>query len=124
MNTECLSNVHVQLYCALYMRVACILFIMLQLLMTVLTRGEVTEIMSLAVTAAQCMNRVAISKEIREFSHRGKADGKFNETVSLFSLSPEPCMLQQCHSFFFLILKLSVCVYLCRVKWSSTMPQV
>ena len=37
--------------------------------------------MTLAVTAAQCMNKVAISKEIREFTHKGKAEGKLQEKV-------------------------------------------
>ncbi len=50
--------------------------------MKVLTRGEVTEMMSLAVTAAQCMNKVAISREIREFTHKGKDDGRVKEKVS------------------------------------------
>ena len=54
---------------------------LLQLLKMVLTRGEVTEMMTLAVTAAQCMNKVAISKEIREFTHKGKAEGKLQEKV-------------------------------------------
>jgi hypothetical protein len=63
------------------------LFLLLQLLMTVLTRGEVTEMMSLAVTAAQCMNKVAISKEIREFTHKGKAEGKLKEKVSFAATS-------------------------------------
>ena len=54
---------------------------LLQLLKTVLTRGEVTEMMTLAVTAAQCMNKVAISKEIGEFTHKGKAEGKLQEKV-------------------------------------------
>ena len=53
-----------------------------QLLVTVLTRGEVTEMMTLAVTAAQCMNKVAISREIREFTHKGKADGRLKEKVN------------------------------------------
>ena len=62
----------------------------LQLLETVLTRGEVTEMMSLAVTAAQCMNKVAISREIREFTHKGKPDGRLKETVS-GSAEPPKC---------------------------------
>ena len=50
--------------------------------MTVLTCGETTEMMTLAVTAAQCMNKVAISREVREFTHKGKAEGKLKESVS------------------------------------------
>ena len=50
---------------------------LLQLLKMVLT-SEVTEMMTLA---AQCMNKVAISKEIREFTHKGKAEGKLQEKV-------------------------------------------
>lgn len=60
----------------------CLTHVSLQLLLTVLTCGEVTEMMTLAVTAAQCMNKVAISKEVREFTHKGKAEGKLTETVS------------------------------------------
>ena len=50
--------------------------------MKVLTCSERTEVFTLAITTAQCMNKVAISKEIREFTHKGKADGKIVETVS------------------------------------------
>ena len=60
----------------------CLRLYLLQLLKTVLTRGEVTEMMTLAVTAARRMNKVArISKEIREFTHKGKAEGKLQEKV-------------------------------------------
>ncbi len=51
--------------------------------MTVLSRGEVTEIVSLATTAVHCMNTVAISKEIREFTHTGKEETKLEQTVSV-----------------------------------------
>ena len=37
--------------------------------------------MSLAIIAAQCMNKVAISKEIRVFTHKGQAEGKLEESV-------------------------------------------
>jgi len=44
--------------------------------------GEMTETLSLAETAAQCMNTVCVGKERREFTHRGKDDKPFRETVS------------------------------------------
>ena len=78
-------HVCVCMYVCIYV-CACIyvcMYVCIQLLVTVLTRGEVTEMMSLAVTAAQCMNQVAIAKEIREFTHKGKADGVLLEKVCL-----------------------------------------
>ena len=49
--------------------------------MSVFGCGEMTETLSLAETAAQCMNTVCVGKERREFAHRGK-DKSFKESVS------------------------------------------
>ena len=70
-----------------------------QLLMTVLTCGETTEMMTLAITAAQCMNKVAISREVREFTHKGKAEGKLKESVSFFNVFLEAFKLFCCYFF-------------------------
>ena len=52
-----------------------------QVLLSVFSCGEVTETLTLAATAAQCMNTVCVSKEVREFAHRDKEEA-FKESVS------------------------------------------
>ena len=53
-----------------------------QILATVLERGEPTEVLSLAVTAAQCMKEVAVDKKVVELKHPGKKEDKLTKTVS------------------------------------------
>ncbi len=53
-----------------------------QMLLSVFSCGEMTETLSLAETAAQCMNTVCVSKESREFVHKGKFDDTVKESVS------------------------------------------
>lgn len=55
---------------------------MLQILSTVLERGEPSEVLSLIVTAAQCMREVAVDKKLIEFRHPGKGEEKLTKTVS------------------------------------------
>ena len=58
---------------------------LLQLLLTMLRCGEKTEILSLAITAGQCMNKVSISKVTKEFNpdDSNVSNGVFDETVSI-----------------------------------------
>ena len=60
----------------------CILWILLQILATVLEHGEPTEVLHLIVTAAQCMKEVAVDKKVVELRHPGKGDSKLTKTVS------------------------------------------
>lgn len=52
-----------------------------QILHVVIHRAEPTEVVSLALTAAQCMREVAVGKETRELRHPGSSSN--TETVRL-----------------------------------------
>ena len=65
-------------------RFICILLVLLQILATVIERGEPTEVLSLMVTAAQCMREVAVDKKVVELRHPGKGEEKLTKTVSLW----------------------------------------
>lgn len=54
----------------------------MQILATVLECGEPSEVLSLAVTAAQCMKEVAVDKKVIELMHPGKGEDKLKKTVS------------------------------------------
>ena len=53
-----------------------------QILSTVLERGEASEVLSLVVTAAQCMREVAVDKKVVELRHPGQGEDKLTKTVS------------------------------------------
>ena len=54
----------------------------MQILSTVLERGEASEVLSLVVTAAQCMREVAVDKKVVELRHPGQGEDKLTKTVS------------------------------------------
>ena len=53
-----------------------------QILSTVLECGEPSEVLSLVVTAAQCMKEVAVDKKVVELRHPGQGEEKLTKTVS------------------------------------------
>ena len=58
----------------------------LQVFSTVLQRGESTEVVSLAVTAAQCMGEVCVGSEQRQLHPPTKGADPKTETVSCVSM--------------------------------------
>ena len=54
----------------------------MQILSTVLERGEAREALSLVVTAAQCMREVAVDKKVVELRHPGQGEDKLTKIVS------------------------------------------
>ena len=53
-----------------------------QILSSIILCGEATEVVSLAVTAAECMREVAVGKETAMFRPPAKDSGSKTETVS------------------------------------------
>ena len=60
--------------------------ISLQILSAAVHYGEPTDVVTLAVTATQCMREVAVGKEVKEYRAPGKDQKKLTEKVKMANM--------------------------------------